>query len=617
MGDGDEYIQLVKRAQHGDEGSLNRLAELAQERLRSYVYRLTLDEDSTQDITQESILEMLKFLDKLERADRFWPWLFRIAGNNFRDERGRERLRKAASSSKMRDSGAADAQQGLDDLVSRELKQVVSAAMMALKPRHRKVLILRCYEEMTYSDISDVMACSEFAARRLFHRAKRSLARQLSRRGLGKGTLVAALVLFGKMTAANEAAAASVSVTASTVKVGTLASLVAIATSKTAVVSLATVGVIAVGSTTIGPVGDRVGVGPQESNAERLTSMPHLAKPDKANEERWYYYPPNSGGAVLIRTISGTDGSGRSYCQWLHDDHANYYKRGDTIYIENHRMWAGDLSVQRLPTDSHELSAFLCQVEADTTDMRYVSILSRGALVIGKRDQDGAYSQSTHRYDVSNEENFRYNWQRGAEIIDHRDTMHKRGWTYFRISGQVGGKAVSGVGRMPFVYETSKAFSPWLRLELGDGSRIVDSGAEARVYDPSGKVVRRYKGGSFFRGLGRPWMGLHAIDTIRRDAAEQQIWFETRPGPESGQVEVKLTLEQVGLVYTIDMENDLIERIAFLAGDGERGELGFSYLQEVDDAGSEFAQPQTGSVQRSQANPDGLLWLIKAVENHL
>lgn len=81
MVDKDNYIELVEQAQLGDEQSLNRLAELARERLRVYVYRLTLSDDLTQDVLQESMLEMFKFLDKLEKADRFWPWLRRIAAN--------------------------------------------------------------------------------------------------------------------------------------------------------------------------------------------------------------------------------------------------------------------------------------------------------------------------------------------------------------------------------------------------------------------------------------------------------------------------------------------------------------------------------------------------------
>ena len=59
------YIQLVKQAQLGKQESLNGLAELARERLRVYVYRLTLQDELTQEIVQESMLEMCRILGKL------------------------------------------------------------------------------------------------------------------------------------------------------------------------------------------------------------------------------------------------------------------------------------------------------------------------------------------------------------------------------------------------------------------------------------------------------------------------------------------------------------------------------------------------------------------------
>ena len=74
-----DYVRLVKRAQLGDKESLERLSELAEERLRVDVFRLTLQEDLTQEIVQESLIEMLRVLSDLKEAHRFWPWLYKIA----------------------------------------------------------------------------------------------------------------------------------------------------------------------------------------------------------------------------------------------------------------------------------------------------------------------------------------------------------------------------------------------------------------------------------------------------------------------------------------------------------------------------------------------------------
>lgn len=75
MDDNREYIELVKQAQLGERGSLDCLAELVRGRSYAYVYRIVLQDDLAQDIVQESMLEMFKIFGKLDRADRFWPWL--------------------------------------------------------------------------------------------------------------------------------------------------------------------------------------------------------------------------------------------------------------------------------------------------------------------------------------------------------------------------------------------------------------------------------------------------------------------------------------------------------------------------------------------------------------
>ena len=165
------------------------------------------------------------------------------------------------------------------------------------------------------------------------------------------------------------------------------------------------------------------------------------------------------------------------------------------------------------------------------------------------------------------------------------------------------------------MYAASGQSGPWLNLQLENGTRIVDSGTYACVFDGSGKALATYPAGSFFKGLARPWIGLHTIDTVRRDAAEKQVWFETKSLPGGAKAEVVLTQEQTRLVYTVDMETDVIEKITFSAGNGVEGELEFSYLQNIDNPGNEFASPRIGSNRKLQQNPPGMLWLVKFINN--
>ena len=58
-------IELISQARLGEKVSLERLTSLVLPPLRSYIYRRILDVDLTEDIAQESLLEMIRILDRL------------------------------------------------------------------------------------------------------------------------------------------------------------------------------------------------------------------------------------------------------------------------------------------------------------------------------------------------------------------------------------------------------------------------------------------------------------------------------------------------------------------------------------------------------------------------
>ncbi len=615
----EKHAELIKKAQLGDKASLNSLAEAARVHLHEYVMRLTLQEDLTQDIVQESILEMFKVFDKLKKAESFRAWLDGIAFNKVRSHYGRQWRHKTISLNDMgREISTEDGRDALADMVNKELKQIVLKSMRELAPRHRAVLIMRCYRQMPYSEIAGLMGCTEFSAQSLFYRAKKALAKKLSRHGLGKGYLLPALVLFGKLTATTEAAAANVSVTAATLKVGTAAFLAAAVTSKTAVVSLITASMIAGGTVAVTKGTAKISSGPKISRAQEFAGGINQTGANMDTEQCWYFFPEGGDGPVMMRFLKSDVSGDSSYCQYLQNQRANYYYNNNTIYINNFHMYSPNLSVARLPTDDEDLSQFISRIEGKKADMEYVSSKRKGLLVISERSADDGNRiwRIDRHFNVLEEEYFQFNWPQSTRVVDNRDPMHKRGWTYFRITGQINGREVSGSGRMPFVYAESIRFYPWLELKLGNGTKIVDTPAGACIFGRSGKPTVSYAVGSFFEGLGRPWMGLHTIDTVRRDAAEKQIWFEAKNISGGKKTEVVLTTEQAKLVYTIDMETDVIEKIVFSTDDGDEGELKFTYLQDIDDTGDEFAEPGAASYRNLRQKFPGILWLVKLINNN-
>jgi RNA polymerase sigma-70 factor (ECF subfamily) len=596
-------------------------------------------DDAAQDIVQESMLEMFKIFDRLESAEKFWPWLRGIAFNKIRHHRKVEYRRRMVSTSSSPEEdwdvgSAKDNMPGLANLINEELKQIVFRAVSQLKPQHRAVLTMRCYEEMGYGEIAELMQCSEINVRVLLYRAKNALHRHLSRRGLSKKFLLSALVLFGKMTAPSEAAAGGVSLAATSTSVGATAALLGAITSKSTIISVLSAGVLAVGTVAVKPQIDKAASWLERQAVvltEKAVKKAEVAPAAPGGEQYWYYYPDGPSGPVMTRLMKQDVRGGNYHCRQLETDEGNYrYDEGtNTIYIENSRMWQKDLGLRQLPTDGGALRQFHLMSRDKTSVMDYIGGAGENLLLVVSQADDKSNSRQSYQNNILDEEYFQYDWPMGVQVADRRDQMHRRGWTYFTISGRMNGNEVSGVGRIPFVYAASRQHFPWLKAEVGRDLKIIDDWSQARVQRRDEKSSRWYEGGSLFKGLSRPWMGLHTIDTVRRDAVQDGFVFETDYSQASGKAEVVLTQGQDRLVCTIDMENDVIERIEFSVVDDEgrqaegepfgfaQGELQFSYLQDVEGVDDRFTEPVKTGYKGPLSEGPGLGWLVRLAEDSL
>lgn len=610
-------VELVRKAQRGDRDCLNRLAETARVRLHEYVFRLTLDEDLTQDIVQETMLDMLRIFKKLRADEKFWGWLHGIAFNKVRRHYGKQwRRRTLRLSEAARERVPTTANDTLTEVVTDELKQLVLNSVGQLAPRHRAVLTLRCYDQLSYAEIAHLIGCSEIGARAMFYRAKKSLARLLSNHGLGKGALLLALVAFGKMTAASKAGAARIAVTGATLQVGPLGALLGTMTARTGLIALAAAGTLVAGSAAIAPKSLRAMLPIGGNPAARLPESPWQSASSQ-RQECWYYFPEGGRTPVMIRLLEPDSGRTGTTCRILQNQYANYHydDSAHAIRIRNYRAWKPDLSVMGLPTDEPGLSRFLSAVQGGAADVELTKNRAPGLLVIchHEGDRTGRIWRIDRHLNVLDEEYFHFSWPETTRIIDDRDAMHQRGWTWFRIDGRIGNRQVSGTGRLPFVYASAEEHYPWLKIELDTQSTFIDTPGGAGILDRAGRLVERLPGGSFFQGMPRPWMGLHCIDTVRRDAAHCRLRFETTCD-DAASAKVTVRVDEITLVYTVDMETDVIDRIEFFTGDpveaNRIGVLDFVYLQDIPDSeGPAFETPREPGRRAAASQGPGLLWL--------
>ncbi len=336
--------------------------------------------------------------------------------------------------------------------------------------------------------------------------------------------------------------------------------------------------------------------------------------------EKWFSFPDGPDGVLIRREQRWDISMTNKACSWLQDGNANYYRYGqDIVYITNE-----PLGVLILPTDPPEFTDFILEMVNANSLLEYKHDEETGLLVAktdGRVASVGKF-ETVFEYNTLSQEAFEYNWPSDMKIVDERDQMHKRGWTYFRVKGQIGDTKVKGIGRIPFVYNKNKEHPAWLKINIGDNLQIIDASSGAYLLDSADRVTAAFASGSFFKGLGRPWLGIRAYDTLRRDAAEKRIRFKYNRNNEKAWVSL---LEDHDYSHTkvkcdINMEKDIIETITYsITGDPEPliGKLDFEYLDDVSDCGDEFVEPKRIECNLAVQEPMGVLWLLQLAQRNI
>jgi len=229
-GQAEGLAEIITKAQQGNRTSMGQLAEVAEPRLQTYIFRLTLNQDLAEELCQKTLVKMVQSLKTLKNIDKFWYWLLRHAMGEvqhyYRDQKRRHEVEiEALNREYFKQYVARNHNDGLDQSARIELSEIIYEAIAQLRFTYRSILVLRCYEELSFAEIAQLMNCKEFGARVLFFRAKHALKQHLSRHGFGKEMLLTGLGFFGILTLSTKATSTACSVNTASLNVGLAATL--------------------------------------------------------------------------------------------------------------------------------------------------------------------------------------------------------------------------------------------------------------------------------------------------------------------------------------------------------------------------------------------------------
>ncbi len=78
-----------------------------------------------------------------------------------------------------------------------------------------------------------------------------------------------------------------------------------------------------------------------------------------------------------------------------------------------------------------------------------------------------------------------------------------------------------------------------------------------------------------------------------------------------------MTSDKTRLLYTIDIEADLVRRIDFTVNNAPAGSLEFEYLPDVNVKSSEFTAPANRNERVTLQKDAGILWLVRLANGTL
>ena len=176
----NDDVALIQRILAGDETAFATLIEKYQRQVHALAFRKVRDFQTAEDITQEAFLQVHQKLATLNDPAKFSGWLYAIVNhlciawyrkNRLQTESLQEiyisEIEKDAYSRYIATEHAKTTAAAQQDLVKRLLTK--------LKESDREVITLHYFEEMTSSEIGEVLGVSENTVKSRLHRARQRL----------------------------------------------------------------------------------------------------------------------------------------------------------------------------------------------------------------------------------------------------------------------------------------------------------------------------------------------------------------------------------------------------------------------------------------------------------
>lgn len=160
--------------QENRNSAFRELVALYKERLYWQIRNIVKDHDDTDDVLQNTFIKIFRNLDQFKGESQLFSWMYRIATNealNFLNQKSRK---LKITSEELQDQIVSNLESDVY-FEGDEIQLKLQKAIAILPDKQQQVFNMKYFQELKYTEISDILGTSEGALKASYHIAVKKI----------------------------------------------------------------------------------------------------------------------------------------------------------------------------------------------------------------------------------------------------------------------------------------------------------------------------------------------------------------------------------------------------------------------------------------------------------
>lgn len=183
-----EEKALIEGLINIDDEAFHKLIDLYGNDILRLCYMRVSDMEKAEDLTQETLIAIFKYIDKFKGKSSLKTWIYKIAINNCNKHQSKLSKEKAIVTyvdfSDKNETMITEKESEIDEYLKENNKEIIIEGLNKINNKYREAIYMFYYEELSVKDIGNILGKSENTIKTLLGRGRNELSKVLRKEDL-------------------------------------------------------------------------------------------------------------------------------------------------------------------------------------------------------------------------------------------------------------------------------------------------------------------------------------------------------------------------------------------------------------------------------------------------